>query len=171
MFPKLGPSAALRSGVPYDLSAATDDPFSGELDDMPPLDVPEEYFRTYFYPTKASVWRQLLLARSRPELMAACTDDPFGRYLRGTGTVLALGQMCKVLTLARHPASPLTSDFADWIRRDRPWLLPGLGRIRTDRIVDFRNREDHPDARVPNAQEAEEASRICREVIDLLRPR
>jgi hypothetical protein len=36
----------------YDLSATTDDPFSGELHGMPPLDVPEENFRTYFYPTQ-----------------------------------------------------------------------------------------------------------------------
>src|SRR5579862_5014599 len=35
----------------YDLSAATGDPFSAELDDIPPLDAPEEDFRTYFYPT------------------------------------------------------------------------------------------------------------------------
>src|SRR5690242_5287474 len=36
----------------YDLSCATGDPFSGELGGMPPLDVPEEDFRTYFYPTR-----------------------------------------------------------------------------------------------------------------------
>jgi hypothetical protein len=36
----------------YELSAAVGDPFSGELQGMPPLDVPEEYFRTYFYVTK-----------------------------------------------------------------------------------------------------------------------
>ncbi len=36
----------------YDLSAAKGDPFSGELQGMPPLDTPEQDFRTYFYPTK-----------------------------------------------------------------------------------------------------------------------
>jgi hypothetical protein len=36
----------------YDLSATTDNPFSGELQGMPPLDTPEDYFRTYFYPTQ-----------------------------------------------------------------------------------------------------------------------
>jgi hypothetical protein len=36
----------------YELSAAVGDPFSGELQGMPPLDVTEEYFRTYFYVTK-----------------------------------------------------------------------------------------------------------------------
>ena len=36
----------------YDLAAATGDPFESELDVMPPLDVPEAYFRTYFYPTQ-----------------------------------------------------------------------------------------------------------------------
>lgn len=41
----------------YDLSVVTGDPFSGELPGMPPIDVPEEYFRTYFYPTKAGIAR------------------------------------------------------------------------------------------------------------------
>ena len=36
----------------YDLSAATGDPFAGELQGMPPLDVLESDFRTYFYPTQ-----------------------------------------------------------------------------------------------------------------------
>lgn len=36
----------------YDLSGAIGDPFSGELQGMPPLDVPEESFRTYFYLTE-----------------------------------------------------------------------------------------------------------------------
>jgi hypothetical protein len=36
----------------YELSASSEDPFSGELPEMPPLDVFEEYFRTYFYITK-----------------------------------------------------------------------------------------------------------------------
>jgi hypothetical protein len=39
----------------YDLSAATCDPFSGELQSMPPLDAPEEDFRTYFYPTQKAL--------------------------------------------------------------------------------------------------------------------
>ena len=36
----------------YDLSASGPDPFSGELRGMPPLDVIEENFKTYFYVTK-----------------------------------------------------------------------------------------------------------------------
>jgi hypothetical protein len=37
----------------YDLTRLTRrDPFSGELPAMPPLDVAEEYFRTYFYITE-----------------------------------------------------------------------------------------------------------------------
>ena len=36
----------------YILSSAKRDPFSGELPDMPPLDVIEENFETYFYITK-----------------------------------------------------------------------------------------------------------------------
>ena len=36
----------------YDLSASGRDPFAGELPGIPPLDVVEEYFRTYFYVTK-----------------------------------------------------------------------------------------------------------------------
>ena len=37
----------------YDLTATDGkDPFSGELTGMPPVDIVEEYFKTYFYPTK-----------------------------------------------------------------------------------------------------------------------
>ncbi len=36
----------------YDLSVSGRDPFSGELQRMPSLDVVEEEFRTYFYVTK-----------------------------------------------------------------------------------------------------------------------
>jgi hypothetical protein len=36
----------------YDLSRAAGDAFSGELHGMPPLAVPEEDFKTYFYPTQ-----------------------------------------------------------------------------------------------------------------------
>jgi hypothetical protein len=36
----------------YDLFPGINDPFSGELQGMPPLHVPEEHFRTYFYITK-----------------------------------------------------------------------------------------------------------------------
>jgi len=46
--------ALIGSGLAkaYDLSATNRDPFSGEIEGMPPLDVPEEDFRTYFYVTK-----------------------------------------------------------------------------------------------------------------------
>lgn len=36
----------------YDLSGNKRDPFSGELPGMPPVDIVEEYFKTYFYPKK-----------------------------------------------------------------------------------------------------------------------
>jgi hypothetical protein len=36
----------------YELSATDRDPFSGEIQGMPPLDTPEEDFRTYFYVTE-----------------------------------------------------------------------------------------------------------------------
>jgi len=36
----------------YDLSAASADPFAGELQGMPRLNIPEKEFRTYFYPTR-----------------------------------------------------------------------------------------------------------------------
>jgi len=39
----------------YDLSPSRRDPFAGELPGMPPLDVVEEYFRTYFYVTKKGI--------------------------------------------------------------------------------------------------------------------
>ena len=37
---------------PYDLRAARGDPFSGEIQGMPPLDIAEEEYKTYFYVTK-----------------------------------------------------------------------------------------------------------------------
>ena len=36
----------------YDLAPGIGDPFLGELQGMPPLDAPEDCFRTYFYPTQ-----------------------------------------------------------------------------------------------------------------------
>lgn len=36
----------------YRLSATSDDPFSGELNGMPPMDAVEEDFKTYFYITR-----------------------------------------------------------------------------------------------------------------------
>jgi hypothetical protein len=39
----------------YDLSPSVRDPFSGELQSMPPLDVVEENFRTYFYITQKGI--------------------------------------------------------------------------------------------------------------------
>lgn len=45
--------AGLAKG--YKLSPAAGDPFSGEIQGMPPLDVVEEDFRTYFYVTKDGV--------------------------------------------------------------------------------------------------------------------
>ncbi len=35
----------------YDISSARADPLSAEIEGMPPLDMPEEDFRTYFYVT------------------------------------------------------------------------------------------------------------------------
>jgi len=82
-----------------------------------------------------------------------------------------MGQLFKVLGFARRPASQLISSFADWLKRGYPWLLAGLAPLRTDRIVDFRNREDHSDVRLIETHEAEEASRICRDAINPLHPR
>jgi len=107
-------------------------------------------------------------ARSHPEILARCADDPFSRYAKSGDRIFGLGQMFKVLGFARRPASPLISSFADWLKRGHPWLLAGLAPLRTERIVDFRNREDHPDIRRIESREAEECGRICREVIDLL---
>jgi hypothetical protein len=39
----------------YDLFPGIGDPFSGELQGMPPLEIIEEDFRTYFYVTKAGM--------------------------------------------------------------------------------------------------------------------
>ena len=39
----------------YDLSTAAGDPFSGELQGMPPLNAPDEYFSIYFYPTQKGI--------------------------------------------------------------------------------------------------------------------
>ena len=51
----------------YDLAPGTRDPFSGELQGMPPLDAPEEYFRTYFYPNPEGHG----LAQGRSNVVAA----------------------------------------------------------------------------------------------------
>lgn len=47
-------SELVRDGLAkaYDLSAYNKDPFSGELSGMPPVDIIEEDFKTYFYVTK-----------------------------------------------------------------------------------------------------------------------
>jgi hypothetical protein len=110
-------------------------------------------------------------ARANPAVLTGCADDPFGRYLKGRDRNLFLGQMFKVLSEAQSPESPLVSYFADWLKRDNPWLLTGLARLRTDKIVGFRNREDHADVRIIKTPEAEAACQSCREVIDLLRAR
>lgn len=36
----------------YELDPGIGDPFSGEVQGMPPLDAPEDNFRTFFYPTQ-----------------------------------------------------------------------------------------------------------------------
>jgi tetratricopeptide (TPR) repeat protein len=112
--------------------------------------------------------------RSRSDVLAQCTDDEatreFCRYLKGRG-LFTLGQMFKVFGFTRRPALRIIASFAEWLKRDRPWLISGLDRLRTDKIVDFRNREDHADIRTIKTDEAEEMSRICREVINLLHPR
>jgi hypothetical protein len=110
-------------------------------------------------------------ARSRPEVLAGCTDDPFSRYVKRGDKNFGLGQMFKVLDLARRPGSLLVSSFAEWLKRGHPWLLAGLAPLRADRIVSFRNREDHWDVRLIEAHEAEESSKICREVLNLLHSR
>ena len=43
----------------YILSADSRDPFSGELQGMPPMDVIEEYFKTYFFRTKKGLELQI----------------------------------------------------------------------------------------------------------------
>lgn len=39
----------------YDMSNAKRDPFSGELSGMPPVDIVEEDFKTYFYVTETGL--------------------------------------------------------------------------------------------------------------------
>jgi hypothetical protein len=114
-------------------------------------------------------------ARGHADILAHCTHDekirPFCRFLKGHDSNFALGQMFKVLRFAQRNAAPIISAFAEWLKRDHPWFLTGLDRLRTDRIVDFRNREDHPDIRIMKTHEAEETSKDCRGVINLLYPR
>jgi hypothetical protein len=110
-------------------------------------------------------------ARSHPDILSLCADDEatreFCRYLKGRG-ILALGQMFKVLGLARRPQAPIIASFAQWLSRERPWLLSQLDRLPTDKITSFRNREDHANIRIINAHEAEAMSNICCGVISLL---
>lgn len=112
--------------------------------------------------------------RSHSDVLEQCTDDEatreFCRYLKGRG-LFTLGPMFKVFGFTRRPASRIIASFAEWLKRDRPWLISGLDRLRTDKIVYFRNREDHADIRTIKTDEGEEMSKICREVINLLHPR
>lgn len=79
--------------------------------------------------------------------------------------------MFKVLEFARRPQAPIIAAFARWLNRECPWLLSQLGRLRTDKITSFRNRENHANIHGIKANDAEVMSSICREVINLLQPR
>jgi hypothetical protein len=114
-------------------------------------------------------------ASSHPALLTDCRDDdkivgPFCRYLKGQDKNLGLGSMFKILGVARRPATAIISSFAGWLKSDYPWLLASLDRLRTDKVVAYRNRENHPDIRI-EVHEAEEMGRICREIINLLHAR
>lgn len=113
-------------------------------------------------------------ARSRPDILALCTGDEEARrfcgYLKGYGTI-TLGQMFTILGLARRSPVRMIASFAQWLNRERPWLLTQIDRLQIDTIISFRNREDHADMHGITTHEAEAMSRICREVINILYPR
>jgi uncharacterized protein Smg (DUF494 family) len=73
-----------------------------------------------------------------------------------------------ILGLARRPHVPIIASFAQWLNRERPWLLSQLDHLPTGKITGFRNREDHANIRIINANEAEAMSSVCRGVINLL---
>jgi hypothetical protein len=58
-----------------------------------------------------------------------------------------------------------------WLNVKNPRLLPRLAMVRTDTIMEFRNREDHADLLSITMGDAETMSRACRRLIDLLHSR
>ena len=127
--------------------------------------------RVALHPPSVAVESPLRLFATEPEILTGCEDSPFSRYLEGREPNLALGQMFKIIGFAQRPASRVMAAFADWLKGEHPVLLAALSGLRTDKIVTFRNREDHPDVRLIGRHEADETNQICRDVITILYPR
>lgn len=95
------------------------------------------------------------------------------RYLQGYGG-LSLGQMLTIIELSMRSRAPLLAAFGQWLRREHSLLGAGLQRLRTDKMIALRNREDHADMQTINANDLATMARTCRELLNLLhttRPR
>ena len=115
-----------------------------------------------------AIWPLAEYVRCRPALLDGSPDTPFSRYLRGVEKNLTLGQMFKILRFAERPTRGLISSFAEWLKGDSPFLLAALRRVRTDKLEEYRNREAHPDPRIIDRREADEANQISRDLIHAL---
>jgi tetratricopeptide (TPR) repeat protein len=95
------------------------------------------------------------------------------RYLRGYGG-LSLGQMLTVIERSMRSRNPLLATFGQWLKREYTWLGAGLQRLRTDKMIALRNREDHADLQTIKTNDLVTMARTCKELLNLLhttRPR
>lgn len=89
------------------------------------------------------------------------------RYLQGYGGI-TLGQIFTTIERTKQSRSPLLDAFREWLKREHPWLAAGLQRMRTDKIVALRNREDHADLQTISAVDATTMRQTCYDVLNLL---
>lgn len=88
---------------------------------------------------------------------------PFSEAVPGHLDVdeITLGPMCGRLQEPR-------GRFAKWLGDEKPLLRKQLWRINTGRIVDLRNRSDHPKPEPITRAEAEEMAKQCRDFLSLI---
>ncbi len=104
-----------------------------------------------------------------PALLSANDDDAMllQRYVQGYGG-LSLGQMLTIIERSKRSRSPLLKAFCEWLRREHPWLGAGLQRLRTDRMIALRNREDHADMQSIAPADLATMAQTCRDLLNLV---
>jgi hypothetical protein len=88
-------------------------------------------------------------------------------YLRGYGG-LSLGQMLTVIERSTRSRTPLLATFGQWLKREYPWLGAGLQRLRTDKMITIRNRENHADLQTINTDDLMTMAETCKEFLNHL---
>jgi tetratricopeptide (TPR) repeat protein len=101
-----------------------------------------------------------------PLNVSTVDDEVLGRYLQSG--IITLGQMVKTIERSSQIRSPLLSTFRDWLEGEHPWLAVGLQRLRTDKIIRLRNREDHADLHTMTATDASTMRQTCYDLLNLL---